>query len=120
MEKLWIDDVRTPPDLHDSECSRCALYSPCIAHANNPTSWEWVKTAAEAKEALATGPRYDVVSFDNDLGTGNGEGYQIADWLEAKVHMGIVLAPKLCKVHSMNPVASERIRSTLQRFTLVE
>ena len=96
MMKLWIDDVRPAPD-----------------------GWEHVTNYDDAVLALQTA-RYDVVSFDNDLGAGSKEGYQIADWLEAAVYRGEVLPPKLCLVHSMNPVARERIAITLRRFTCVD
>ena len=94
MRKLWIDDVRPPPE-----------------------GWEWAKTGKDALDMLRENT-YDEVSFDNDLGPGD-EGYKVADWLEMEVWMGHRRAPKLCHVHSMNPVAAERIRATLRRFTLV-
>jgi len=121
MDRLWIDDLRFPPDIADPNCPACSQYFPCRKHIRNTTSWEWVKTYDEAIEAFLTKTEgYEVVSFDNDLGESSKEGYQIADWLEAAVYTGKVLAPRLTAVHSANPVASGRIKATLRRFTLIE
>jgi len=95
--KLWIDDIRPAPD----------------------SSWDIARTYAEAIDKLYAVDRYDEISFDNDLGTGNGEGYQIVDYLEAAVVRGELRRPRVCMVHSMNPVAKARMKATLRRFTNV-
>ena len=70
----------------------------------------------EAKEFLATG-EVEEISFDNDLGLDSEQGYQIADWLEEKIFLGEIPAPKLTSIHSANPVAAERLKMTLPRFS---
>lgn len=117
--KLWIDDIRYPPDVDDPNCWHCCQYLPCPDHWNNPSEWEWVKTYEEAVEAIQIHPdRYEVISFDNDLGLGTKEGYQIANWLEEQVYMGKIKAPKYYAVHSANPVAASRIRVILDKISL--
>jgi hypothetical protein len=84
MLKMWIDDVRTPPD----------------------TTWIWAMNSKDALELLDMGT-YSVISFDHDLG-GEDSGYVVALFIEQQAfHKSI---PKLeWRVHSMNPVGRERI-----------
>lgn len=97
MNKLWIDDERQPPD----------------------DTWEWAKTGQDARAELEVF-NYDIISFDNDLGLASDmEGYQVADWLEARVVCDGVVRPLHCLVHSMNPVAAQRIATTLRRFVAI-
>jgi hypothetical protein len=56
--KLWLDDLRTPPD----------------------ETWAWVTTVDEAKELLATGS-VEEASLDNDLGDGEPEGGKLVLWM---------------------------------------
>jgi hypothetical protein len=92
--KLWLDDVRKPPD----------------------DSWHWVRTAEEAVAWL----RQDVVScasLDHDLDLLNlgGEpktGYDVACWLEKHPEH---YPPGGVVVHSMNPVGAERMQVALAK-----
>lgn len=61
MVKLWLDDIRVPPD----------------------ESWRWAKTFEEAQSALATG-EVVAASFDNDLGEAEPEGRRLVLWMCAR------------------------------------
>ncbi len=86
--KLWLDDVRTPPDNYIV----------------------WVKTYKEFVRFVETNGPPDMVSFDHDLG-GKKTGYDCAKWL---VNKGIKL--KNFTVHSANPVGKENIIKLLEAF----
>jgi len=88
--KLWLDDLRPIPNDYDI----------------------WCRTAAQAIWALEN---YIIthISFDNDLGTGFGEGYQVANYIEEKAHSGD-LVPMTWNVHSANPVRRESIRKAME------
>ena len=83
-KKLWIDDLRDPPD----------------------DSWEVVRTAHRAL-CLLEDNEYEEVSFDNDLGFdslyGNKmlEGRNIVGWLRNRQADGLYVPPIL-KVHTSN------------------
>jgi len=88
--KLWLDDKRPIPPGYEI----------------------WCKTAKQAIWALQN---YDVthISFDNDLGTGFGEGYQVADWIEEQAHNGKINRLTWA-VHSANPVRRDSIVSAMR------
>jgi hypothetical protein len=93
MKKLWIDDLRDPPD----------------------DTWEVVRTAHRAL-CLLEDNEYEEVSFDNDLGFdslyGNKmlEGRNILGWLRFRQSHGLYVPPKL-KVHTSNPDAAQAMES---------
>jgi len=97
---LWLDDIR-PPWKH--------------GHVGA----DWVKTADEAIQALATG-KYDVASLDHDLSEAatmgcaspkEKTGYTVVCWLEEHPHFwpedGVY-------VHSMNPVGATKMRAVIE------
>lgn len=96
-KKLWVDDVRVPPE---------------------PASeWLWVKTSMEAIDALSE-TDFDVVSLDHDLGEESGSGYDVACYIERKAWYGSVI-PGEIRVHSANPVGRKNIElciEAIQRF----
>jgi hypothetical protein len=102
MTKLWLDDVRKPPD----------------------SSWDWVKTAPDAINFL-TYHHVDGVSLDFDLGEGgvtkgaNGEtvilpshspgagyGIDVARFILANFSPGEIAI----SIHSQNPVGAKQMR----------
>jgi hypothetical protein len=92
--RLWLDDVRQPPD----------------------ESWVWVKTADDAIRVLALGQVAEA-SLDHDLGVvvdgREATGYDVLAWLEARVAIdGFV--PPLLKVHSANPPARRRMEQAIE------
>jgi len=58
---------------------------------------------------LARGDRFDVISFDHDL----GERFDGNDCAKELVRLVSARWPSECWVHSWNPVGAERIVSTL-------
>lgn len=104
--KLWLDDLRTPPD----------------------DSWTWVKTPAEAYAALSTGT-VEIASLDHDLGidpvlwedytTGKVSeddaemtGYQVALWMAEHD----VWPTEAIYCHSANPVGVKNITGVVDRY----
>lgn len=88
--RIWLDDIRKAPD-----------------------GWTHVKTFDQFRAAFETGP-VEAVSFDNDLGWGQREGWEIANWLLREVQDGRMRAPAEMRCHSMNPVARSRIEATIR------
>ena len=86
--RLWIDDIRPPPD----------------------DSWTWAKTSADALEHLHDD---DVVelSLDHDLG-GDDTTMPIAKFIEEQAHAGKMIPPKWA-IHSANPVGRDNLQATL-------
>jgi len=87
--RLWIDDVREPPD---------------------PERWVWAKTSEEALAILRNG-NVEFISFDFDLG-GRDTAYPIAEWVEARASDGI--QPPGWAIHSQNPVGRINLRVALE------
>lgn len=89
--KLWIDDVRPPPDA----------------------SWTWAKTSEEALLMLrrADGNPITEISFDHDLG-GDDTAMPVARYLEEAAYDG--LHPRIkWHVHSANPVGRRNLIAAL-------
>ncbi len=88
MKKLWIDDLRDPPD----------------------ETWEVVRTAHRALVLLEDN-EYEEVSFDNDLGYGSLygnkmlEGRNILGWLIARQE-ALFYVPPIMHIHTANCDAS--------------
>lgn len=105
--KLWLDDVRQPPD----------------------NSWTWVETPQEAI-ALIDNQNVAIASLDYDLGMRDPELFQdYANGLisaeEAELNgMAVVKhmietgrVPKRVIIHSANPVGAEKMRKALDPLT---
>lgn len=93
--KLWLDDVRPPPD-----------------------GWVWVKSAPDAYVHLDK-YWYDIeeVSLDHDLGDPNPRvtGKEVASYIGNRHRRKPrPLFPMHC--HSMNPVGKERILKVYERI----
>jgi hypothetical protein len=92
--KLWLDDVRTPPDA----------------------GWVWVKDAPACIQALQAGV-FQHLSLDHDLGPEEaGTGYAVLCWMEEEVHEGRRVAPRNMVVHSANPVGRGRMIALIARI----
>lgn len=115
MVKLWLDDIRVPPD----------------------ESWTWCKTANEAKLILLAG-NVEEASLDHDLGACEkclkgmdaeewlwrhdmksipncehyGTGYTLVSWMEEN-HVWPKTRPK---VHSANPVGRRRMEMVIDKW----
>lgn len=87
--KLFLDDVRDPPD----------------------DSWTVVRTAKECIFLLEN-LNFEVLSLDHDLGEDMPTGYDVAVWIEERVALMAYQAPEI-RVHSANPVGVKRIRQVI-------
>ena len=92
--KLWLDDIREPPD----------------------GTWSWVKTAADARELMLKG---DVVlaSLDHDLGVPNEDdlretGYWFVLWMAEHD----IWPSENVLVHSGNVVGVKKMTGVVERY----
>lgn len=92
--KLWIDDVRAPPD----------------------SSWTWAKDSTDALALLqANLDSMEAISFDHDLG-GEDTSRAVAAFLEEHAFYKGKL-PIGTRIHSANPVGREWLEHALSRST---
>ena len=80
---LWLDDIRNRFKEH-----RASVQYVCYEFLDiepkdveNSVEITWVKTQPEFEKYIIQNGLPDFISFDNDLGIGNGEGYDCAKWL---------------------------------------
>lgn len=85
--RLWLDDVRRPPD----------------------DEWRWVKSVEDATKALASGTVAEV-SLDHDLHPYEHDGLEVVEWMAA--HQ---VWPRLVRVHTANQTASTKICNLLEQ-----
>lgn len=86
---LWLDDLRVMPEGFNT----------------------WAHNAEEAIRHLQTG-RVRLISFDHDLGDGEGTGYTVAKYIERAVHDGEMICPEW-RIHSANPVGVKNIKDAM-------
>ena len=68
--KIWLDDIRKPPD----------------------ESWTWIKDATQAFSIIMLKNKdIEHVSFDHDLGENSPSGYWLAEQLEVWIHADYAL-----------------------------
>lgn len=96
--KLWLDDVRKPPD----------------------STWTWAKNYDEAIQSLESAEFFGAdfvwseLSLDHDLGDTSPSGYDLLCWLEEwVVRMRLVDIPVI-HIHSANPVGAARMRLAIR------
>ena len=113
---LWLDDIRDP---YTGKFSVEVLYLKEEYLEIEPDTKKckvyWVKTQSEFENYIKENGLPDLISFDNDLGIGNGEGYDCAKWLVEYCIDNDKELP-LWYVHSANPVARENIEKLLNNF----
>lgn len=80
-----------------------------------PEGYERAHNLAELREILEKQPKEAIeeMSFDNDLGEGEKEGWEIMQWL-AREHQERY--PKKTRVHSANGPAAERMEGFDKNF----
>lgn len=114
---LWLDDVRNP--FNNTQWKAMIQYLKeeylFIFDENEPCGIFWAKTQTEFENYIKEHGLPDVISFDNDLGIGNGEGYDCAKWLVEYCMNNNVQLPEWY-IHSTNPVAKENIENLLINF----
>lgn len=119
MKKLlWLDDLRNPFKEHKVSVQYVCYEYMDIEPSDMDKEVEviWVKTQSEFESYITECGLPDFISFDNDLGIGNGEGYDCAKWLVEYCMNNNVQLPEWY-VHSANPVAQENINQLLLNFT---
>ena len=95
MQKLWIDDLRDPPD----------------------NRWVVAVTLEEAIDFIRDYGLPDVISFDHDLG-GEDITMRVVHFIVESYLDGKLEVPDgfLFRVHSANVVGAENIRSLMTNF----
>lgn len=93
--KLWLDDVRPPPD----------------------DTWIVTRTARGAIALLRAGG-IDELSLDHDLGSDDpgANGKAVLNWIEQEMHVRGRRPPKDIRVHSMNPVGRHSMSYIIARI----
>lgn len=102
--KLWVDDLRTPPD------SRPSPHNPGETISDG---WWWAKNSKAAIDTMRYHWWYgdlEEVSLDHDLG-GDDTTRPIVLWMIEKN----VWPPKI-HVHSANPVGVEWLNGMIERY----
>lgn len=99
MLKLWLDDIRLPPD----------------------DSWKWCKTVRHAcimLEGRNISQEEIIVSFDHDLGDDeqHGTGYDLAKYFEGTAGSGKIFNVIEWHIHSANPVGRANIQKAMESF----
>jgi hypothetical protein len=104
VRKLFLDDERMPGDVT------------WIALHDGP--YDVVRTQDEFVEYLLEHGIPDIISFDNDLGIGCGEGRRCVKWMVEQVLDGVLELPEGFRftVHSKNVPAAEWITKYLNQF----
>lgn len=117
---LWLDDIRNPfVEGMDWWFTIQYLKEEYLEINDEECEVHWVKTQKEFENYIKENGLPDLISFDNDLGIGNGEGYDCAKWLVEYCMNNNVHLPEWY-VHSANPVAQENINQLLSNFTKYE
>jgi hypothetical protein len=90
MVKVFLDDIRMPPD----------------------NSWVIVRNVSEAKRILQTNS-VEWLSLDHDLGDNTETGYDLVKWLEEQVYEGSIV-PMTMTTHSANPVGVKNMAAGIE------
>ena len=92
MYRVWLDDVRPPPENGN---------------------WDmWVKTGERCIELLDE-DKVGAISFDHDMGT-PVTGYVVSLHIERGRYNGKFGYPIYWEIHSMNPVGAKNIRKSME------
>jgi two-component sensor histidine kinase len=87
--KLWLDDVREPPDL----------------------GWTWVKTVTEAIRVMETG-KVTHASLDHELGEDQPEGRRLVLWMAEND----IWPSESLNIHSGNVVGVQYMTGVVERY----
>ncbi len=97
MIRVWVDDVREPPDRVGCE-----------------EDYQWAKDYDRAIYLL-THQQVDIIALDHDLGEGQRTGYDIACWIEDQVMNHGMKAPQIFS-QSQNPEGRRKILVIAERL----
>ena len=92
--KLWIDDVRTPPD-----------------------GYLWCKSVNEAIDTISKTDDISLIDIDHDAGDyscDGGDYIRVLDYLEMRGYSYPI------RIHSMNPVGVMNMRAIIRKNNWVE
>lgn len=104
---LFLDDERNPMDVTWQT----------IGHGvNYQSNWVIVRTEKEARDFISEYGIPDFISFDHDLGEGNGSGHGVAKFLVDYCLDNGGLGLCGYAVHSKNPVGAENIIGLLDGY----
>jgi hypothetical protein len=92
---IWLDDIRPMPDGFDIHCV----------------------TVEEALAVITATNSVSFISFDNDLGEGMLEGYDLAKEIERRAFLGQI-KPFKWQVHSANPQGQKNIKAAMKQAEL--
>ena len=112
---LWLDDIRNPFVIKEWIYAIQYLKEEYLEIEDEPCEVIWVKTQSEFDDYIKENGLPDLISFDNDLGIGNGEGYECAKWVVEYCMDNHKQLPEW-HVHSANQVAKENIENLLRNF----
>lgn len=112
---LWLDDMRNPFVVNEWIALVHYLKEEYLNIEDEACEIYWVKTQTEFENYIKENGLPDLITFDNDLGIGNGEGYDCAKWL-VEYCMDIHKQLPQWYVHSANPVAKENISKLFENF----
>ena len=112
---LWLDDIRNPFIIKEWLYTIQYLKEEYLEIEDEACEVIWVKTKSEFDDYIKEYGLPDLISFDNDLSIGNGDGYDCAKWLVEYCMDNHKQLP-LWYVHSANPVAKENIKNLLINF----
>lgn len=88
--KVWLDDERPPPH-----------------------GWTWSRTASDAIYLLDN-HNVTYISLDHDLGDAFAKtGYDVAKWIEGRVHADPEYKPPVIEIHTGNPVGRRNIQAAI-------
>lgn len=113
MAKIWMDDMRPAPEGYIWVKSvSIAIYE--ITRRSREVDWAWEQyvlgeTDRETLERNLRVFTIEEIACDNDLGTGNVDGYKLLDWLEATGRNYPI------RILTSNPVAQERMVQIIRR-----
>lgn len=89
--RIWLDDIREMPGGFDL----------------------WVKNPYYMLRMLREHEPITYISFDHDLGCGEGDGYEVAKEIERRAHEGSIERIGW-DIHSANPVGRHRIEMAME------
>ena len=113
---LWLDDIRNPFVVGmDWWFTIQYLKEEYLKIDDEECEIIWVKTQPEFEKYIIQNGLPDFISFDNDLGVGNGEGYSCAKFVIDYCLDHNMYLPGYY-VHSMNTVARDNINNLFENF----
>ena len=75
---LWLDDIRNPFIIKEWLYTIQYLKEEYLEIEDEACEVIWVKTKSEFDDYIKEYGLPDLISFDNDLSIGNGDGYDCA------------------------------------------